>query len=139
VEETNPIEETVTASPPKRNSAAPFIAIMAWLVPGLGHFLLRRWGRALVFLIAVGGLAITGYMLRGNVFPPHAGDGFTTLAFLADASSGVFYVLSHIFEAAGPDVSKAAGDYGTRFVAAAGVVNLISICDAYEIASGRRG
>jgi hypothetical protein len=139
VNETNPSKENLTESPPKQISIAPFIAIMAWIVPGLGHLLLRRWGRAAVFFAAIGGLAITGYLLRGNVFPPHSGDGFTTLGFLADASSGVFYALAHFFERSGPDVSRAAGDYGTRFIAAAGVVNLISICDAYEIASGRRG
>jgi hypothetical protein len=139
VNETNPSKENLTESPVKQISIAPFIAIMAWIVPGLGHLLLRCWGRAIVFFIAIGGLAITGYLLRGNVFPPHSGDGFSTLGFLADASSGVVYLLAHFFERAGPDVSRAAGDYGTRFIAAAGVVNLISICDAYEIASGRRG
>ena len=114
------------------------IVFAAWIVPGMGHFLMRRWGRALVFFLAVGGLAITGYLLRGNVFPAHSSDLFERLGFLADAGSGVFYFLSHFFEAAGSDVSRAAGDYGTRFIAAAGVVNFIAVCDAYEIASGRR-
>jgi hypothetical protein len=138
VNETNPSSEVLAAKPASQNSAAPFIAFAAWLVPGLGHLLLRRWGRAITFFIAVGGLAITGYLLRGNVFPPRSGDPFGMLGFLADASSGVFYLLARFFESAGPDVSRAAGDYGTRFIAAAGVVNLISVCDAYEIASGRR-
>jgi hypothetical protein len=76
--------------------------------------------------------------LRGNVFPPHSGDPFGTLGFLADAGSGVFYYLSRFFEAAGPNVSRATGDYGTRFIAAAGVVNVLAIFDVLEIASGRR-
>jgi hypothetical protein len=104
----------------------------------MGHLLLRRWGRAIVYFVAVGGLAITGYLVRGNIFPPRGGDVFGTLAFIADAGSGVFYYFARFFEAAGPDVSRAAGDYGTRFIAAAGVVNLISVCDAYEIATRRR-
>lgn len=108
------------------------------MVPGLGHLLQRRWGRALVFFVAVGGLAICGFLLRGNIFPAHYADAFGALGFFADAGSGVFYYLARFFEAAGPDVSRAAGDYGTRFIAASGVVNLISVCDAYEIASGRR-
>lgn len=117
---------------------APFIAVAAWIVPGLGHLLLRRWGRALIFFLSVGGLAISGYLLRGNVFPPRTGEAFGTLGFLADAGAGIFYFLSRFFEAAGPDVSRAAGDYGTRFIAAAGIVNLLSVFDAYEIALGRR-
>ena len=117
---------------------APFIAVAAWIVPGLGHLVLRRWGRALIFFLTVGGLAVTGFILRGNVFPPRGGDSFDTLGFLADAGSGIFYLLSRFFESIGPDVSRAAGDYGTRFIAAAGIVNLLSVFDAYEIALGRR-
>ncbi|MGB8523366.1 MAG: DUF6677 family protein [Candidatus Acidiferrales bacterium] len=122
----------------RRDVLAPFIAVAAWIVPGLGHLVLRRWGRALIFFLSVGGLAITGYLLRGNVFPPRTGEPFGTLGFLADAGAGIFYFLSRFFESAGPDVSRAAGDYGTRFIAAAGIVNLLSVFDAYEIALGRR-
>jgi len=113
-------------------------AILAWLVPGLGHLLLHRRGRALALFIAVSGLAITGYLMRGNVFPPRSTDPFGTLGFFADAASGIFYLLARVFERGGPDVSRAAGDYGTRFIAAAGVVNLIAALDAYEIAARRR-
>jgi predicted membrane channel-forming protein YqfA (hemolysin III family) len=120
------------------NFLAPAIAIIAWFVPGLGHLLLRRWARAIVFLTAVGGLAIVGYLMRGNVFPPHSEDPFGTLGFIADACSGVFYLLARVVEVSGPDVSRAMGDYGTRFIAAAGIVNVVAICDAYEIALGRR-
>jgi hypothetical protein len=121
-----------------RSALALFAAIAAWLVPGLGHLLLGRWGRALAFFAAVGGLVVAGYLLRGNVFPPHSGDPFGTLGFLADAGTGAFYYFSHLFEAAGPDVSRAAGDYGTRFIAAAGVVNVLAVLDVIEIATGRR-
>lgn len=107
-------------------------------MPGFGHLLLGRWGRALGFFVSVGGLAITGYLMRGNVFPPHSTDPFGTLGFVADAASGVFYCLAHVVEVAGPDVSRAAGDYGTRFIAAAGVVNVLAVLDVLEIASGRR-
>lgn len=136
--ENSPSLPPTPAAPRKGSALAPFVAIVAWLVPGVGHLLLGRWGRALGFFVSVGGLAITGYLLRGNVFPPHSGDPFGTLGFLADAAAGVFYYLARVFEAAGPDVSRAAGDYGTRFIAAAGVVNVLAILDVLEIASGRR-
>jgi hypothetical protein len=126
--------------PPKTATASSplSIAVASWLVPGLGHFLLRRTGRAIVSFIAVGGLAIVGYHMRGNVFPPRSTDPFGTFGFWADAASGIFYLLARVFERGGPDVSRAAGDYGTRFIAAAGIVNLIAAFDAYEIAAGRR-
>ena len=135
----NPPSPSPTSAATRKGSAlAPLAVIAAWLLPGSGHLFLGRWGRALGFFVSVGGLAITGYLLRGNVFPPHSGDPFGTLGFLADAGSGVFYYLSGFFEAAGPNVSRATGDYGTRFIAAAGVVNVLAIFDVLEIASGRR-
>lgn len=124
----------------KRNPARPaLIAIAAWIVPGLGHLLLRRWGRALGFFLAASGLVVTGYALRGEVFSPRSTDPFGALGFVADLGSGVLYFLARFLESAGPDISRALGDYGTRLIAAAGIVNLLGVIDAYGIARGRRG
>lgn len=76
--------------------------------------------------------------MRGEVFGPQSHESFGTLGFLADAAAGTFYFLSHVIETAGPDISRAAGNYGTRFIAAAGLVNLIAVIDAVELAMGRR-
>ncbi len=140
-----PAPDTQPAPPAPRASErhsvwlAPLILVAAWAVPGLGHALLRRWARAAGFFVAVGGLAITGYLMRGEVFGPHAHESFGTLGFVADAAAGGFYFLAHFIERAGPDISRATGNYGTRFVAAAGLVNLIAAIDAVETALGRRG
>ena len=131
-------EASATETHPKRQYIVPFVALAAWIVPGMGHLLLGRWGRALTFFLVVSGLALTGFLAKGQVFPPHSDDPFGTLGFFADACSGVFFVVAHLFEKTGPDVSRAAGDYGTRFVAAAGIVNLLSVLDAYRIAAGSK-
>jgi hypothetical protein len=135
---TSVVEEVRVESEPRQNPFAFFFAIAGWIVPGLGHLLLWRWGRALVLFGAVSGLAMAGLLLKGNVFPPHSDDPFGTLGFLADAGTGVFYYFAHFIEANGADLSRAAGEYGTRLFAAAGIVNLLTALDAYEIASGRR-
>jgi hypothetical protein len=132
------VPKIMTRTSPIPAAFAPFVALSGWVVPGLGHALLRKWGRALAFLIASGGLALAGYAMRGNIFPAHSADAFGRLGFLADAGAGVFYLLSRFLEARGPDVSRAIGDYGTRFIASAGIVNLLGVFDAYEIAAGRR-
>jgi len=144
-EEFHPQSHTVDlASPgiPRRRLRFPALAFVigfaAWLVPGLGHLLTGKWIRGVIFFFCVGGLALAGYALRGNIFPRHSNDPFGTLGFLADVGSGIFYALARFFERAGPDVSRASGDYGTRFIAAAGVVNLLGVFDAFEIAAGRR-
>jgi hypothetical protein len=114
------------------------VAIAAWLVPGLGHALLRMWGRALACFVCVGLLVLSGAGMRGNVFSWGSGDPFSRLGFLADAGSGVFYWVARALENGGPDVSHAYGDYGTRFLAAAGVLNLVIALHAYEAARGRK-
>jgi hypothetical protein len=135
-----PVNETAPAAHRGKSlDAVPFLAAVASLaVPGLGYLWLRRWGRGLVSFAAVAGLALAGYLMRGQVFTPASGDPFGRLGFFADACTGVFYLLSRFLEAAGPNLSRAAGDYGTRFLAAAGIVNLIGVLDAYAIACGRR-
>ena len=131
--------DTTVATPRKSLNAIPFLVALASLaVPGLGHVWMHRWGRGLAFFLAVGGLALTGYAMRGQVFTAVSIDPFGRLGFIADACSGVFYPLSRFLEAAGPDLSRAGGDYGTRFIASAGIVNLIGMLDAYGIACKRR-
>ncbi len=115
------------------------MALAGWLVPGGGHLLLGRWGRAAIYLLCVGMLAGLGLGLRGHIFRPPVNGFFDLLGLTADAGAGVFYFLTWLWDNGGPDVSRAAGDYGTRFFAAAGVVNLLFALDAHEIASRRRG
>lgn len=137
------MSETFSGGAPERHGISPgFAAAAAWIVPGLGHLLLRRWGRAATMFGVVAGLALTGYFLRGVVFPIQwrdlRADPLTFLGGVGDAGSGIFYALARVLEKAGADVSRAAGDYGTRFIAAAGVVNLLCAADAFEIASGKK-
>ena len=123
----------------KLKAALPFpIAIAAWIVPGLGHALLRRWPRALGFFLAAAGLAMAGCILRGEIFSWHSGGTFGSLGFIADAGAGIFYFAARILETGGPDISRAAGDSGTKFIAAAGIANLLGVLDAYGVASGRK-
>jgi hypothetical protein len=114
------------------------VAVAAWLIPGLGHLMLRRWSRAVVFFASVAILAATGIVLRGRIFTSGNGDLFDLLGFLADLGAGAFYFVARTIENGGPDVSVAAGDYGTRFFATAGVLNLLCVLDAYQIAAGQK-
>ncbi len=113
-------------------------AIAGWIVPGLGHLLLRKWDKAIVYFLTVGALAVAGLLMRGNVFTAAGGDAFDMLGFFADIGSGIFYFLSHTINAAGPDVSRAAGDNGTRLFATAGVLNMLCMLEAFQIGMGHK-
>ena len=107
-------------------------------MPGLGHFLLRRIGRAIVFFIAVGGLALVGYHMRGNVFPRIRPILSAHLDFGRTLRREYSICWRESLNALAPTYREQR-EYGTRFIAAAGIVNLIATFDAYEIAAGRRG
>ena len=108
-------------------------AAAGWIVPGLGHAILKRWGSAVVSFTSVSVLAILGMAMRGNVFPSSSVDPFDRLGFFADLGTGAYYFLSKTFEAAGPDVSRAAGVYGTMLIATAGVLNMLFMLEAFDI------
>jgi hypothetical protein len=122
----------------KRETIAFFIGVAGWLVPGLGHALLKMWGRAVMCFVTVGLLVILGAGMRGNVFSSSGNDAFDTLGFLADLGTGTFYLAARSLEINGADVSHAGGDYGTRFLATAGVLNLLAALHSYEAARGRK-
>ncbi len=113
-------------------------AFAGWLIPGLGHALQKMWGRAFVICTAVGTLVYVGASMRGNVFTSSGGDAFDTLGYVADMGTGCFYLFARLLEGAGADVSHSQGDYGTRFLATAGVLNILAALHAYEAARGRK-
>jgi len=74
----------------------------------------------------------------GQCFSSSGNDAFDSLGYLADLGTGTFYLLARSLETGGADVSHAGGDYGTRFLATAGVLNLLAALHAYEAARGRK-
>ncbi|PYU25908.1 MAG: hypothetical protein DMG30_03750 [Acidobacteria bacterium] len=127
---------------PQKNPINPALALVAaaagWFVPGLGHALLRKWSKAIVYFFAVVMLALIGLWMRGNVFSSNAADAFDMLGFLADIGSGIFYFLAGTINPAGADVSRASGDYGTRLFATAGVLNLLCVLEVLQIGFGSK-
>jgi len=136
-----PGEETSVVTPLRglsRERIALLIAVAGWLVPGLGHALQKMWGRAVVCFLTVGVLVWVGAGMRGNLFNSRGNDAFDSLGYFADLGTGGFYLVARSLETNGPDVSHADGDYGTRFLATAGVFNLLAALHAFEAARGRK-
>jgi hypothetical protein len=129
---------SINTAPVPGESRAVTFGIAGWLLPGLGHALQKMWGRALVVFFAVGLLVFAGAAMKGNVFTRQGSDAFDTLGFIADMGTGSFYLLARAIETSGADVSHADGDYGTRLLATAGVLNLLAALHAYEAARGHK-
>lgn len=135
-------EEANVSVPPLQRSHPEAVAFAmgaaSWILPGLGHALQKMWGRAIACFLIIGALVIVGAGMRGNLFTSNGNDAFDSLGYVADLGAGSFYFLARSLEKSGPDVSHAGGDYGTRFLATAGVLNLLAALHAYEAARGRK-
>jgi TM2 domain-containing membrane protein YozV len=134
-------EEKAKQPMPSIGAWAPAVAL-GWLIPGGGHLLLKRTGRGVLLGVSVTGMFVCGLMMRGAMFQPQSGDLLTTLintgGFIGDVCSGILYLLTSWLGYAQPDMAGAVHDYGTKFLVTAGLLNVLAMVDAYEIAAGRK-
>lgn len=119
----------------------PAVAL-AWFVPGGGHFLLKRRGRAALLMASVTLMFLFGIFMRGSMFTPQSGDLLTILinygGFLGDLASGALYIFASLLGYDQPDVAGHVYDYGTKFLVSAGLLNVLAMVDVYEIAIGKK-
>src|SRR5947208_10189468 len=87
----------VSAPLPPLGKWIPVVAL-AWIVPGGGHFLLKRTGRGGLLFACVAAMFLLGLMMRGAMFQPQTGDFLTTIiyvgGFLSDLAAGIFYFVT---------------------------------------------
>ena len=118
------------------------VVALAWLIPGAGHFLLKRPGRGALLAASVAAMFLLGLMMRGALFQPQTGDLLTTViywgGFIGNLMSGLLYLLTFWLGYNQPDLAGHVHDYGTKFLVAAGLLNILAMVDAYEIATGKK-
>lgn len=112
--------------------------VLAWAVPGLGHVVLGRAIRGLLFAVVILSLFIAGIALDGKVYEPVEGEPLSVLAAIGAAGAGIPYFLAHLGGFAGGNLESPYHDYGNTFTLVAGLLNLLVVLDAYDVAVGRR-
>jgi hypothetical protein len=116
--------------------------LLAWIIPGGGHLLLKRPGRGGLIAACVAAMFLLGLMMRGALFSPMTGDLLTTViyvgGFIGNVMAGIFYFLTVWLGYAQPDMAGPVHDYGTKFLVAAGLLNILGMVDAYEIATRQK-
>jgi hypothetical protein len=108
------------------------------LVPGLGHAVLQKWDRAIVFFSSISLMFAIGIYLDGRLFNPDFSDLFSTLKFIADAGSGLFYWVCWLRGMGAGSPSAYTYDFGNIFIYVAGLLNMLVIVDAFDVAMGRK-
>lgn len=124
----------------KSDTAPPpyVLLLLAWLMPGAGHFTLGRRQKAYVFAAVLPAMFIAGLLLDGRLFPFAPADPLVALASLANVMAGLPYLIARLLGAGGGVATAATYEYGNTFMIAAGLLNTLVMLDAFDVARGRK-
>jgi hypothetical protein len=126
------------ASPAAWNAMSALAPILGWLVPGAGHLVQKRFVRGFLLMGSIVAMFVLGLALQGHVYQPNGGDILDILGFVGDVGAGGLYILAQIMNWGQGAISHATADYGTKYLIVAGLLNFISLADAYHIAIGKK-
>jgi hypothetical protein len=126
-----------TAVEETRSGGLVLLCLASWAVPGAGHLWLGR-RKGLVFLIAVPLMFAIGLAIKGRLFPFDLSEPLVCLAAIADFGIGLTYFAATALGFGGGEVRAVTYEYGNAFLIVAGLLNLLVVVDAYDIALGRK-
>ena len=113
--------------------------VLAWVFPGLGHYYLGRRSRALVYAVLVTVTFVFGLSFQGRLYSPEQGAPLTLLATFAVFGSGLLNIAGRLLvENPRGAILAVTYEYGCAFLLTAGLMNLLLMLDAYDIAAGRK-
>jgi hypothetical protein len=114
------------------------LCLASWIVPGAGHLWLGRRQKGLTFLIALSLMFAIGLALQGRLFPFQLSDILVCLEAFADLGIGLPYFIGSALGFGAGDVRAVTYEYGNAFLIVAGLLNLLVVIDAFDIARGRK-
>ncbi|HEU4400546.1 MAG TPA: DUF6677 family protein [Candidatus Polarisedimenticolia bacterium] len=153
------VQEQAAPQPP--TASAPWVAcLLAWLLPGLGHLFLGRKRRGAVFFVVVLLTLALGIVSDGAAALIDPGQPLTMLATFDNLALGPLELVSRyatygrmvyrlspdetdrerqeLTEKLRKHVRSVAYEYGNTFLLTAGLMNILLILDAFDIATGRK-
>jgi hypothetical protein len=111
--------------------------VLSLLLPGAGHFYLGRRTRAAIFFAVVIAMFVVGLLIDGKVYSWEPGKLLSNLATLGSMGIGVPYFIVRAVGITG-DIESMTFEYGTAFTLTAGLMNLLLVVDAFDIAEERK-
>lgn len=132
------VKSNVILSEGQQNTLSVIAPIVGWLVPGAGHLIQRRWTRGILLMVSVFALFVLGVLMEGKVYGMNGGDLLDMLGFIGDLGSGSLYFVTRAMDWGKGAIQLASADFGTKYIIVAGLLNVISAVDAYDIAIGKK-
>ena len=114
------------------------LCVAAWAIPGAGHLWLGRRSKGLILLLALPLMFAIGLAIHGRLFPFELSEPLVGLAAIADLGIGAVYFIASALGYGMGDVRAVTYEYGNAFLIVAGLLNLLVVIDAYDIAVGRK-
>ena len=135
-----PVPEPVVPQPVPRSIVKALIAaLLAWVFPGLGHFYLRRPRTALLYAAIVTATFLLGLSFQGRLYTPEPGQPLTILATFAVYGAGLLNIAARLMSSSpNGSILSVTYEYGCAYLLTAGLMNLLLMLDAYDIAVGRK-
>jgi len=134
--------------------------LLAWLVPGGGHLYLGKRKRGLVFFIVVLATFVLGCLNQGHAYLIDQDQPLSYLATMTNIATGPMELISrystydrlvyrlpadensaqaaHLLDTMRQKVKEVSDEYGTTFLLTAGLMNILLMLDAFDIAIGRK-
>lgn len=132
----------VTVATEKPGMHAWLAGGMAWAVPGAGHLYQGHVVRGALLGGTVFAMYFVGWALGGHLYGLHniSETGFLAYVFgFCDLGTGLLYLSSLLGDIAVTDHAQlATSEYGDRFLMVAGLLNYLSMLDAFDIGAGRK-
>lgn len=120
------------------NTMSLLAPIVGWLIPGGGHFIQKRWIRGVLLMVSIVAMFVLGVLMEGKVYGINGGDLLDMLGFVGDLGAGGLYFVTRTMDWGKGAIQLASADYGTKYIIVAGLLNVISAVDAYDIAIGKK-
>jgi hypothetical protein len=128
-----------TVVPVRQSTISPTVVLLAgWIVPGLGHLLLKKPIRAVLLFVSILAMFCLGLGMHGKTYTPMTGDPLDVLGFVGQAGAIGLYTIAKIAGIGATQLSDTVSDYGTKFVVVAGLLNVMAAVDAQSLANGRK-
>jgi hypothetical protein len=111
---------------------------VAWLFPGAGHYLQGQAGKALVFGAALLPMYVCGLAMGGRLFEFQGAEPLVLLAAASQWMIGAMRLIAGWAGSGVGDVVAASYEYGNTFLIVSGLLNVLVMFDAADVARGRK-
>jgi hypothetical protein len=115
---------------------------LTWAVPGAGHMLIGKTARGLILGGVVLLMFALGLLLGGHLYGPQSSTDIGLLAYVygfCNLGLGLAYAIC-LWAGVGltDQAARATAEYGNIFLIIAGLLNYLSMLDAFDITAGRK-